>query len=412
MNRILIALLALSVGLNTWFAFTRIRSTSVESPAPSLQRQSPPSAAKQPTVASAAAEKSASAVGAAKPFRWQNPDNSAAALRDLAANLRAAGVPPSIVARMVGETLRAQLYADVARLPYWQLMAPSKETRRRQSDAARELLRLQEEIVGPDGSAVKTLDPTIRRLDYGDLPDDKVTALLRIQRDYDDLRNDLLTGGGIITREESETRRREYENIEKERLADVAAALTPEEFAEYERRQSPAAQRVQRSLRDLNLSEDAYLALFALEKARDPYNGNFVGSIGTVTPDKLAYMDQVRATLGDAQANTYLKSADFNYGMVARFAEKYPSVTPAQTYELYKLQGEAQALQNDLSKRANSGVVTFEEAAKAGADLNARLEALIGPAAADAYRKQGSGFVFGNFPRSRPAPAATVPPKG
>lgn len=408
MNRILIALLAVSVGLNAWFAFARSRSTSAESPAPSSERQSTPAAVKQPTAASGAAEKSASAVGAATPFRWKNPGNSATALRELASNLRAAGVPPTIVARMIGETLRAQIFADISRLPYWQLMAPSKETRRRQSEAARELLRLQEEIVGSDGSAVKTLDPTQRRLDYGDLPDEKVTALLRIQRDYDDLRNDLLMGGGIITREESDARRREHENIEKERLADVAAALTPEEFAEYERRQSPVAQRVQRALRDLNLSEDAYLALFALEKARDPYSGNFVGSIGTVTPETLSYMDQVHAALGDAQANTYLKSADFYYGMVARFAEKYPSVTPAQTYELYKLQGEAQAA---MRPPDGAGARDMEKLHTTMTDLNSRLEKLLGPEAADVYRQQGFGVVFASF-RPPASPATSTPPKG
>ncbi|MBI5424219.1 MAG: hypothetical protein HZA32_09020 [Opitutae bacterium] len=407
MNRILLALLVASVGLNAWLAFSSIRVTPANAPVAAPDHQAKPAAAKEALASASAAEKTSA--DAARPFVWKNPGNSPEALRELAANLRAAGVPPAIVGRIIGETLRAQLFADIARLPHWQLMAPNKETRRRQSEAARELLRLQEEIAGPAGSPVKNLDPTQRRLDYGDLPDDKVTALLRIQRDYDDLRNDLFAtmGGGIITREEADARRKEQEHLEKERLADVAAALTPEEFAEYERRQSPAAQRAQRSLRDLNLTEDAYLSLLALEKARDPYNNNFVGSLGTVTPEKLAYMDQVRATLGDAQANTYLKSADFNYGMVARFAEKYPAITPAQTYELYKLQGEAQAA---LRGPDGGGVRDIGKLQATMSDLNARLDKLVGPAAAEAYRKQGSGMVFSSFRPSSP-PAAT-PPKG
>lgn len=408
MNRILIALLVASLGLNAWLAFSSIRVTPAHSPAPALDRQANPAAAKKTSASANGAEPSTPAAGTERPFVWKNPGNSPAALRELASNLRAAGVPPAIVARMVGETLRTQIFADIARLPSWQLMAPSKETRRRQSEAARELLRQQEEIVGPEGAAVKTLDPTQRRLDYGDLPDDKVTALLRIQRDYDDLRGDLFSSGGVITREESEARRTAQENLEKERLADIAAALTPEELAEYERRQSPAALRVQRSLRDLNLTEDSYLALLALEKARDPYNSNFVGSIGTVTPEKLAYMDQVRTTLGDAQANTYLKSADFYYGMVARFAEKYPTITPTQTYELYRLQSEAQAAMRPAD---GGGVRDIAKLQATMSDLNARLDKLVGPAVADAYRKQGSGMVFSSFRPSSPPPAA-APPKG
>lgn len=409
MNRLLLILLAASLALNAWLAFAQIRVTPAAHDVPAANARSDATAGTKTSASVATGEKAAPAATAARPFVWKNSDNSPAALRELAANLRAAGVPPSIVARMIGETLRTQIFADIARLPFWQLMASSKETRRRQSDAARELLRQQEEILGPEGAAVKTLDPTQRRLDYGDLPDDKVTALLRIQRDYDDLRGDLIWGGGgIITREESDARQKSMENLEKERLADITAALTPEEFAEYERRQSPAAQRAQRSLRDLNLTEDAYRALFALEKARDPYNSGVAGSIGTVTPEKLAYMDQVRATLGDAQANAYLKSADFYYGMVARFAEKYPTVTPAQTYELYKLQGEAQAAMRPAD---GGGVRDIAKLQATMTDLNARLDKLVGPATADAYRKQGSGMVFSSFrPSSLPSPG--TPPKG
>lgn len=409
MNRILLFVLALSLALNAWLALdTARRSGSASAIATRAADGSEISAASARHAGATGAPTQASSVPSPQPFLWKTRGTTGDELRALAADLRAAGVPPTIIGRMVGELLRERLFADIAKLPSWQLTAPGKETRKLQLAAARELLRQQEEIVGPAGAAVATLDPTQRRLDYGDLPDEKVAAVMRIDRDYEDLRMDLImSGGGTTTREEFEARRKAASELEKERLADVAAALTPEEFAAYELRKSPAAERLMRSLTNLTLSEQDYTALFAIEKAKDAYNNNFVGSIGAVAPETLAYMDQVRTALGEERANTYLKSADFSYGMVARFAEKYPAITPAQTYELYKLQGEAMAA---IVSTPNSPPPDPTQLRAKMDALNTRLEALIGPEAADAYRKQGNGTFFASF-RSRPS-ATPTPPKG
>lgn len=407
MNRLLPALLALSLALNVWLAFHSARPADAPAAvAPAAGSGASGSVAR--LASGAAAASSASAPGR-QPFFWKTRGTSDADLRALAADLRAAGVPPAIVGRLVGEVLRERLFAGLAQLPPWQLLSPGKETRKLQLAAARELLRRQEEIVGPGGAAVATLDPVQRRLDYGDLPDAKVATLMRIDRDYEDLRLDLIMGSsGTITREESEARRKAGADLEKERLADVAAALTPEEFADYERRRSPAAERLMRSLTNLTLSEQDYTALFEIEKAKDPYASFAGGSLGAVAPETLAYMDQVRTALGEERANTYLKSADYSYGMVARFAEKYPSITPAQTYELYKLQGEVMAavIASPNAPPAEPGQLRAKLES-----LNTRLEALIGAEAAAAYRQQGNGTLFATF-RPRLTSTPTSPPKG
>lgn len=405
-NFLPIALLAVSLAANVWFAFARPGSAAAPGALSAAGAASASGATKSVAGANAAAAKDGVAA-APTSFVWHTAGASETELRALATELRAAGFPPNVVVRFIGEMLRERTFADVAKLPFWQLLSPGRETRKLQTAAARELLRLQEEIMGPAGAPVATLDPMQRRLEYGALGDDKIAAILRVERDYDDLRADLFSAGGTMTREEAEARRQAYENLEKERLADVAAALSPEDFAEYERHKSPPAERIGWALRELTVTEEQYLALLAIEKARNPHERSFSGSFAPATPDVYAYMDKLRATLGDDGANAYLKSGNFAYGMVARAAEKMPGMTAAKTYELYKLQNQAMAAMMSDS----SGAPRDPEKLRATmTDLNARLETLLGAEAAAAYRAQGNGGVFNSF-RPRSTTNAT-PPKG
>lgn len=404
MSKILLpVLLALSLAANLWFALARSAAEGNSLPRPAAAPGPAPGDERGPAASDARAK--TTATNTAAPFVWPHSRGTDADLRQVAAAMRAAGFPPEIVVRFVGEMLREHTSTEIAQLPFWQLLAPGRDTRKRQAAAVRELLRRQEEILGPAGAPVATLDPIQRRLDYGALGDAQVAALLRIDRDYDELRADLSGAGGSVAREDFAALQKSYADLERERIADVAAVLSPEEFAEWERRKSPVAERIGWTLRELTIDEDEYAAVFAIEKARSPHERSFVGSLGPGTPEVFAYMDQIRVALGDERASTYLKTANFAYGMVARFAEKQPGITAAKTYELYRLQSEAQsAAAPDPSGAPRSG----EALRTRMAEFNARLEALLGPEAAAAYRAQGMGRLF-SLPQPRP-PAS--PPKG
>ncbi|MBA4136411.1 MAG: hypothetical protein C0518_03745 [Opitutus sp.] len=406
-NNFLLVLLTISVGANAWLFFGRPRFEKRPSTQPALSSSSRSTAAKPPAAARTDQNALTTEAAGTAPFVWRKSGASEAELRTLAAELRAAGFPPEIIVRFIGEMLRERTFAEVAQLPYWQLIAPSRATRQLQASAARELLRLQEEILGPAGSAVATLDPLQRRHEYGTLGDAKVAALLRIDRDYDELRSDLAGPQSVSSREEMESRGKAYEELERERIADVAAALSSEEFADWERRKSPAAERTGFALRDSTITEDEYLALFAAEKMRNPYQRAPVSSFGPAKPEQLAYLDQVRSALGDERASSYLRSADFAYGLAARAAEKLPGMSATKTFELYKLQNEAQAATLSVSRAAAREP---EKLQATMADLNARLEALLGAEAAAAYRAQATGSIFNAF--RTPPPVPGTPPKG
>lgn len=404
-NLPLLVLLAASLAANAWFAFARSATGAPENSAAAAKVSA--AVTKKSASGTDAETAKAEATASPAPFVWKTAGASETELRALAAGLRAAGFPPNVIVRFVGEMLRERTFAEVAKLPFWQLLSPGRETRKLQTAAGRELLRLQEEILGPAGAPVATLDPLQRRLEYGSLSDDRVAAILRIERDYEDLRADVFGSGGTITREESDARRKAYEDLEKERLADVAAALSPGDFAEYERHKSPPAERIGWALRELTVTEEQYVALLEIEKARNPYERSAFGSFAPATADVFAYMDKVRAALGDDGANAYLKSGNFAYGMVARAVEKIPGMTAAKTYELYKLQNQAQAaMMSDPSGAPRDP----EKLQATMTDLNAQLDTLLGAEAAAAYRAQGNGGVFNSF-RSRPTTNA-APPKG
>ncbi len=408
-NSILITLIVLSLALNGWFALTRT------SGAGDATAGAAAASASGSTLAGGA--KPAGARGetpvAPQPIVWQTRGDSDEELRTLTTDLRAAGFPPTVVAKIIAAQLRDRAYEKMAALPFWQLNGTTREARKLQLEANRELQSLVEKIVGPAGSQVALMDPTQRRERYGDLPEEKIATLLRIDRDYQDLSLEIAMGGAM-TAEEGKALQEQFRTLEKERLADIKAALGPEAYADYERQNSGAAAMVMRGLRDLKVSEEEYNALFAAQKVRNP-NESSAFSISMTDPVQAAanaaFYDQVQTVLGAERAHAYLKAADSNYGQIARFLEQQPGVAPATTYKVFQLQNEARLAMQQLVPRDGDGnrQVDVEKGRQIFADLNARLDALLGAEAAKAFRAQSAGSPFRNF-ASRPTPSGATPP--
>lgn len=406
---VLLVLLLLSLATNAWLSLARTTGASSGSgPAPAGKsgsdsaKRTAPAKSGQPDATAAAPQ----------PFVWKNHGHSDAELRSLVADLRAAGFPPDIIARFIAPLLRERTHATVAKMPLWKQVGFSKDYRDENRKAADELVRLQEELLGPDGSRAATLDPFQRQMQFGNLSTAKIDAFLRIDRDYDAIRSDLLNAnGGILSSEDVKARNDQMATLERERLADIAAALGPEDFAAYELRGSAAANSVMSSLRNLTVTEAEYAALVAARKVKDP-NASMFRINNLDEPGSLertyAFNDQVRSLLGEERAHTYLQSADMAYQQVARFAGNYPSLTTSQTYALYQLQSEAQAASNQFFSAARTGSAPPREGIqKTLAELNTRLETLLGADAAKAYRAQGIGNTFNTF-GPPPAPAAPI----
>jgi len=333
-------------------------------------------------------------------------------LHRLVAGLRAAGYPASVLRAIVNQLLTERLAARSpnAGLPFWKRGAPTPETVAAQNALNNERLALFESLLGPDARPSAMLEPDARERRYGPLPDDKIDALAKIERDYQEMSADTWAKRKGNAVSSMDTMMQSQQLMEKEKLADIAALLTPDELAQYEMRNSTSAGRLINNLRNIDLNETEYAQLYQAQKAFDAANPMRATMDGAAYSQRqlaqLALNDQAKAVLGDARFYSYLEGADPNYAMTARDLAKYPAVTPTATYQVYQLQLELQSQMAQMSRNGPMPPEAVEAMKNTVGTYNTKLESLLGSDVAEAYRTQGMGRIFSSF---RPAPKAVVP---
>ena len=397
-NSLLLGLLGVSVLANIAFV-VRPWMTSTDSAADSTAKSSPNqrsaavSQKSTPSGKSAAVDSKAPVAG-----RSLNSDDD---LRALVTDLRAAGLPAKSIHAILAALLTEQMRASFAKVPFWQRMSPNKETTIAQQAAARAMQTKLEQILGADGRQSVTMDPVLREQRYGSMSDEKLEAVLKVERDYQEMQaNASRTSAYNI--DDIGAQMEQYRLLTKEKLSDLASLLSPVELEAYELRNSNSARRVQEGVRNLAVSEEEFAALFRLQKAADDAPRP---SFSQRPAARLALNEQMRAVLADERFYKFLEGSDPYYLDVARFAEKNPTVTLPTAYQVYQLQLEAQAAIGNLSQQSRTAGENSPAAAELAKKLvayNARLDALLGPAVAAAYRKQPLGRIF--LPPTKPTP--------
>lgn len=105
--------------------------------------------------------------------------------------------------------------------------------------------------------------------------------------------------------------------------------------------------------------------------------------------------EEIRAILRDDRFYSYLEKTDPLFGQTAKFARANPSVSPAQSYELYRLQLDAMtAVAATAAPGRNADLANTPEGRAALAPFAAKLDALLGPQLAAAYRQTRTGKIF------------------
>ncbi|WP_438480661.1 hypothetical protein [Oleiharenicola lentus] len=399
MKSLLITLLVASLAGNAALAIyaSRVQATAGNSVASSSSGSSASASLSKITASSANGTPAASASAAPQ---WRTPRTDAD-MRNVVASLRAAGYPPSmiraVVNQMLQEKYRPENDADQA---FWKRNRQTPEERAAREEANKEIAATREELLGADGTPAALLSATDRSRRYGNLSDDKVNALLKLDQEYNEVRSAAFANeqGGQNFRD----RRTQQQALEAEKRADLVSILSPAELEAYDMRTSQAAQRVINNIRDIDVSEAEYAKLYQIQKAQEaanPQAGELNGAEGMINRlvGQTETHEQTRALLGDERFFKYLESADNSYGQIAQFAAKQPAMNQATTYALYQLQSEMM-LSMASTRGTSNGAPSEQQIAQFRAtaeSYNTKLQSLLGAETAEAYKKQGMGRMFG-----------------
>lgn len=408
MNKLLPLMLVLSLGLNAALALYSFQPAENSATSPA-KIESATSIKKTSSSARAA-----SVPAAPVPIRWHAPQTDQD-LQLLVADLRAAGFPPSALRAVLAQVLMP-VDDTTPNLPYWKSAVMTPELVAAYQKKWDDYRKKSEALLGRDALPSATLSQAEREQRHGMLSDEKIDALSKIERDYNQMSMaaSVARDGPIM---DYAAYKKEQDALNAAKLADLAAIMTPEELAQYEMRNSESARKLMRNVQAVDLNEAEYAALYQAQKKYEaaqpiPTEGNYTAEMmAQRTAAQLALNEQARAVLTDDRFYQYLKVADFNYARVAKFTATYPEVAPATSYALYQLQTEASEALRKLSPSPGTSTTVSPQQRQLdmqmmAASYETKLLNLVGPQVAAAYKKDPAGRIFSSFSRMAQPPSS------
>ena len=393
--KILWVLLAGSVGLNVGLALM----TTWREPAAASQAtvESRPVAVAQEA---ALAETEETAASWERLFRGNETD--------VVIRLRAEGFPPRIIGMLARMKLderfaarRAELAEGGRRSRYWRdslyegrASGPADPNRRAQRRALEdEYAQALKQLLGSDPEMPEFEAQRKARL-YGDLPPEKIRQLEAINKDYAEMAAEIRaeTLGIVFPEDEAQ-----LDLLEKERLADLARTLSPEELEAYELRASSTANGLRNQLAAFDPTEAEFRALFEVQRA---YEERYKGRTLTADESREAREAMVAEVLSPERFAEYQVTTAGAYRPLSSLVSQLK--LPAQTV------GDVLGVQRDITRRATA---VRNDAALTTAQRDAQLAVLAREAADRLTKSLGAeGFQsyrggIANWLRQLPPPA-------
>jgi hypothetical protein len=346
-------------------------------------------------------------------------------LNALAAKLRAAGYPTSVVRAIIGAEIserfaarRKELIGSTEDTPFWKqdgyyaFLDPKKMAAIR--DLYREQTQMFKDVLGPDAIQVSDEARASQRRRFGDLPPEKVDQLTNILSDYNEMKSEIYAASRGITLPED---REKLAYLDKEQRADLAKVLTPQELEEYDLRSSPTANRMRSQLGIFKPTEEEFRAIFKVQKALDDADGSSTSPLGiTIINAEQTKERQAKQQEIDAQVQTLLSPDRF--ALYKQATDPAASMTNRLVARLDlppQAALDTMAIQRDISQRA---MATRTDRSLTPEQRNAQLAALsqeattkltntLGERGLEAYRTYGGVWLANVQPRTMTRPAAT-----
>ncbi len=309
----------------------------------------------------------------------------------LVAALRHDGFPEKFIRDMViwelGDTTKEKRYALLRAAidrPFWRTESRAENLAWEKALDDLDAKNLPETKDVFSGAIPPLPQLTLAHRRLGFLPEDKIERVADLDNDYAAIARNAATSGG--NNPES------LALLEREKRADLAKILTPEELELYDLNLSPSALALRRKMTAFQPTEAEFRAMYDVRSVADAKTG--AGAIGTpVSPaqraaDQSALNEQYRAILGDARFAEFQRGQDIGYRAAVEIVNHFnlPADNAAATYALQQsTQQRAQAIMQaaadpTAARTATQALVN---------ETNAALTKLLGAPGADAYRQTG-----------------------
>lgn len=367
------------------------------------------SAAPVPTAVAVAAKAPAttsnSAIDAETWAKLQTDD-----LPGMLERLRAEGFPPALIRAIMAEQVRVQFAPRRAALnrtagnrPYWEPATNDPQTEAALRAIMKEQNQALKDLLGPEANADEAGLALLHR-QFPNWSDEKLAAIQQTQQALNEKAQEALTSGGAAALN--------FATLEKERHAEIAKLLTPQELEDYDFRTSTTASLLRNQLAAFDPSEQEFRALFQLQQPFDEqYRLNLV--LGSLSGEdqrqamqqrseaQKLLTEQIKAALGDQRYADYQRSIDGNYQQTTRLVARLelPPESANQVYAVQQdLQQRVQAMQSLPPADRNVQLATLS------AEAQTRITATLGPRGYDAYKQYGGQWLQQLQPRPIPAP--------
>jgi hypothetical protein len=259
-----------------------------------------------------------------------------------------------------------------------------------------------------------------RRRQFGGMPKDKADAVQRIAEDYAEMTAKVnASTGGIMLPEDKE----QLALLEREKRADLAAVLTPQELEDYEMRSSPVTSRLRTALTLMDATEEEFRAIYAVQRVRDEAQNRLSSGPGTMaarTEAQRLVADQaaaLKAALGEQRFAEYERANDREFQQLNQIAQR-ENVSREAAVQAYALR---ETVSRESNRIFDDTTLTTEQKRAAllalAQNTKTQMRNTLGPAASDAYLRtagwvnalengQATSFVPGGGARIRGLPVA------
>lgn len=315
----------------------------------------------------------------------------------LVARLRAAGFPADVIRELVALEIGGRYDARLRELedpepntPFWLMKARMFGWNDKKFEAINQLrqerARVLRELFADPFFAGGEATSEQRRM-FGNLSRVKADALQRIEEDYTEMNAAIRTAaGGMVLAED----RQKLDFLAKEKAADIAATLTPEEFADYSLRSSPITRALRARWGEFDPTEGEFLAVFQAQKnLNERLGSNTFSSVEQAERDKAqaAYLWELNDAFGPARYAEFVWKTSAEFQQISRIAERnnLPADTPNRMLAIREaIARESNRIYDAPSLDVEAKRTALKQLAEVG---RTQITVALGPAAAPSYLK-------------------------